>query len=319
MTQLGLAAVTGGTGFLGRYIVRTLADMGWRVRLLVRRDPLHPQLAGISPEIVLGGLDDDQALRRLCAGANVVIHAAGLIKALRRSDFFRVNADGTARLAAVARQTAPGARFLLVSSLAAREPHLSHYAASKRAAETALAAEIADFVIARPAAVYGPWDLETLTLFQAAARRVLASPRSRTARIGLIHAADAAEAIIALCHGGARGKIYELTDARVSGYTWPEIAAEAARAVATSPRLWRLPDSVWRLAGATSGAAAALRRRPAMLTLGKAREILHEDWGANPQRCPPSELWRPRIDLATGFAETAKWYRINGCLPREGY
>ncbi len=317
MTQAGLAAVTGGTGFLGRYVVRALADAGWRVRLLVRRDPLHPQLDGVSPEIVLGGLDDDLALRRLCTGADVVIHAAGLIKALNRADFFRVNAHGTARLAAIVAEKAPAARLVLVSSLAAREPRLSHYAASKGAAEAALTGA-RDFIIARPAAVYGPWDVETLTLFRAAAHRVLVCPRSKTARVGLIHAADAAEAIVALCRGGSAGQIYELTDAQADGYTWPEIAVAAACAVAVPPRLWRLPDGVWRLAGAASGAAAALRRRPAMLTIGKAREILHKDWGANPQNRPPYELWQPRIDLPTGFAETAKWYRINGCLPREG-
>ena len=78
---------------------------------------------------------DEAALRRLVDGADAVIHAAGLIKARRPSDFMTVNRDGTALLSALA----PEAPFLLLSSLAAREPQLSPYAASKRAAEEVVA------------------------------------------------------------------------------------------------------------------------------------------------------------------------------------
>ena len=85
--------------------------------------------------MVLGDLSDEAALRRLVEGADAVVHAAGLIKARRPADFLAINRDGTALLSALA----PDARFLLLSSLAAREPQLSPYAASKRAAEEVVA------------------------------------------------------------------------------------------------------------------------------------------------------------------------------------
>ncbi len=85
------------------------------------------------PEVVVGRLSDAEALRRLAEGAAVVIHAAGLIKAPSRERFFSVNAGGAAAAARIVREVAPEARFVLVSSLTAREPQLSDYAASKAA------------------------------------------------------------------------------------------------------------------------------------------------------------------------------------------
>ena len=74
-----LVAITGATGFLGQHLVRAFADDGWRVRILSRRDPISPFWSGLAPEVICGALSDDDALRSLCDGAEVVVHAGGLI------------------------------------------------------------------------------------------------------------------------------------------------------------------------------------------------------------------------------------------------
>ena len=89
-----IAALTGGTGFLGRHVIRALAERGWRVRMLTRRAPDLPELADIEIELVPGDLHDAPALMRLCDGAEAVIHLAGLVKAKSRAEFFRINAVG---------------------------------------------------------------------------------------------------------------------------------------------------------------------------------------------------------------------------------
>ncbi|MFZ3121009.1 MAG: NAD-dependent epimerase/dehydratase family protein, partial [Variovorax sp.] len=120
--------MTGATGFIGRHLIAALVQAGWRVRLLLRREPSGAEWRQSTPEVVAGSLDNEAALARLVEGADAVIHLAGLIKAARRADFFAVNEQGVARIAQATRRVSPGAHFLLVSSLAAREPLLSDYA-----------------------------------------------------------------------------------------------------------------------------------------------------------------------------------------------
>jgi uncharacterized protein YbjT (DUF2867 family) len=167
--QENVVAVTGATGFLGRRLVKVLGEQGWTVRVLARRDITDPAWLGLEPQLVIGDLANSRALAALCDGAQVVVHVAGLIKARSRAVFDRANVEGS-RQVALAAKTA-GARLVLVSSLAAREPNLSDYAGSKRGGEDA-AREImgGDLTIVRPPAIYGPGDVETLRLFEMASK-----------------------------------------------------------------------------------------------------------------------------------------------------
>jgi uncharacterized protein YbjT (DUF2867 family) len=133
-----VVAVTGATGFVGRHLVAALARAGWQVRLLMRRDPVVAEWRDAQPQIVAGDLRDAAALEALVEGVDRVVHVAGLIKAARRESFFSVNTGGSVKLAEALQRRAPDAQLLHVSTLAAREPQLSDYAASKRAGEDAV-------------------------------------------------------------------------------------------------------------------------------------------------------------------------------------
>lgn len=309
-----LAAVTGATGFLGRHLVRTLADDGWDVRILARRDPVHPLWRGLEPQIALGDLGDADALARLCAGADAVFHCAGLIKARSRAEFDAVNVAGARRLAQAARSAAPAARVVAVSSLAAREPGLSDYAASKRAGEdAALDALDGRATIARPVAVYGPGDVETLRLFQAAATSPvlpLFDPRARTA---VVHGADAARQIVAMADQAPAGETFTVCDDRPEGYDWRELMQTAAAACGSRPQLWRAPATALAPIAALSAWTARLSGTAAMLTPGKLRELTHLDWSVSTAELDPA---RPTatFDLQNGFAHTVSWYRSAGWL-----
>jgi 2-alkyl-3-oxoalkanoate reductase len=307
-----LAAITGATGFVGRYIVSALAARGWRVRILARRRPDHPQLAHLKLEAVLGDLSDRTALRELVDGADTVIHAAGLIKAPSATAFRAVNVGGTANLASAIKDSRDRRRVLLVSSMAAREPQLSNYAHTKRAGEQMLASMLdsrSEWTVVRPCAIYGPWDRETLGIFRAVSLGIALQPRVANARIALIHAADAAGAIATLCDRGPTGTVLELTDERIEGYSWDEIISAAASALHVKTTAISIPGAALRAAAAVNVAAAWALRRTPMLTPGKAREILHADWGSTAARQPSRELWQPAIGLHQGFMETARWYR----------
>src|SRR5258707_497782 len=183
-----IVAITGATGFLGRYIVRAFAGSGWRVRILARQPIDHPQLAGLQLEVV--------------------------------------NVGGTANLAHAIEERGSIARVLLVSSMAAREPELSTYARTKRAAEQLLRTLLnrrCQLTIVRPCAIYGPWDRETLTIFRAVQYHIFLRPRIAHGRIAVIHAIDAAAAIAVLCEQSSCHSLFELTDERTQGYSWDEI------------------------------------------------------------------------------------------------
>ncbi len=306
-----LAAVTGGTGFLGRYVVAALADAGWRVRLLARREPTHPLLAPVAFETVRGDLGDPAALSRLVRGASAVVHVAGLVKARSRREFLVVNRDGTGRLAAIVAREAPAARFVLVSSQAARMPQLSAYAASKRAGEAVVAASLgsASWVVVRPCVVYGPWDREGLALFRLAQGRIAPRPSRPEPRIAMIHARDAAAAIAALSAAGPGHAVFELCDGRPDGYGWSELLGEAGTALGRVPRCVPVPDLLVRAAGLAGDVVGRLNGRASMFGQGKAGEILHRDWSSDPSLQPPRTLWTPRLDLPTGLRETVAWWR----------
>lgn len=319
-----IAAVTGGTGFLGRFVVGALHDRGFHVRLLARGDPAHEMLSRIPFTTVAGDLDNATALERLVCDAQVVVHAAGLIKAANRRAFDAVNVAGTARLAATIARSAPRARLVYVSSLAAREPRLSAYAASKRAGEQAARAGSgqASCVIVRPPALYGAFDRATLPLFQAFTGPIVPIPARPTARIALLEASDAARAIAGLAaapfaelgYAGASCEPFELADPNPAGYSWAELVDAAVAAISARPMLIRVPAPAIRLAGLIGSLKGHLGFEPALFSSGKAAELLHGDWSVAIDRLPPQSVWRPNYDIRTGFSAVVRWYRNAGWL-----
>ena len=127
-----LIAVTGGTGFVGRHVVAALRQDGHTVRAMARRDA--PELAALGATLIQGALDGGDGIERLVDGADAVVHVAGVIQAPDRDTFEAINAGGSARVAAaMAARPGRAAAGLLV---AAREPAVSDYAASKAMASS---------------------------------------------------------------------------------------------------------------------------------------------------------------------------------------
>lgn len=309
MTRTLTIALTGATGFVGRATVAELLRRGHRVRALVR-NPAADLLVDV--KLVSGNLDDAQALRRLTAGADAVVHIAGTVAALDRTRFFATNADPIPAIAEAA--IAAGVkRFVHVSSLAAREPALSDYAASKRAGEEAISrfADSLSLVILRPPAIYGPGDKATLPLLRTLTQSVALVPARPDVRVSLMHVTDVAR-VLADAAENDRAGTFEPSDGAERGYSWPEITTIAGAAEGRRIRLVYLPRGLVAAASHAFAAVARLRGRPSILTPGKVAELYHPDWVAAP---PPWPLENP-IGFAEGFARTLAWYRAAGWLPK---
>lgn len=312
-----LVALTGATGFVGSHVARAFANNGWSVRILARRLPTNPILASVDPDLIVGDLDDASALRALVRGADVVVHAAGAVRALDAVGYYRANAQGTAGIVAAVQSEAPQSRLVLVSSLSAREPTLSDYAGSKRAGEVEVerAGSALDWSIIRPPAVYGPGDRELLPFFKMAQSGWLAAPANGDAHVSLIHADDLAGAILVLATGsGCRGATLEVDDGRAGGYGWPDIAKVLGDTVGRSVRLIRVPRlPVYGLARLVEGQARR-HGRPPMINRGKVREFWHPDWVAHSGEFRSRTGWSPQIPVQKGFLETYRALQSAGLL-----
>ncbi len=308
-----LAAVTGATGFIGRHVVSALRRQGWDVRALARRHPTELLSPHHRFEVVLGDLADASALDRLVRGADAIIHLGGLVKALRRDDFYNANEGGTERLLRAAAAAAATAMLIHVSSLAAREPQLSPYCDSKRRAELKVEALCGDriWTILRPPAVYGPGDREILPLFKAARLGIVPYPAAPGAAFSMIHVADLAEAIVAcLGRSGPPQATFEIDDGVPGGYRWPDILGALGEAVGRRPLGLRLPRAGLALAARANLLLARIDGAPRMLLPHKVAEVYWTDWVARGTRLQDVSAWQPTFDAWSGFRDTAKRYEM---------
>ena len=299
-------AVTGGTGFVGSHLIDAALAAGHQVKALTRREQAESR-EGL--EWVGGSLADRDALRSLVTDADAIIHVAGVISAPDAAAFEAGNVAGT--LAMLAAATAAGAkRFVHVSSLAAREPKLSLYGASKARAEELVQSSGLEWAIVRPPAVYGPGDKETLELFRLAKLGLMMMPAR--GRLSLIHVDDLARLLLALAGPSAPSNILiEADDGKPGGWTHREFAKALGQAVGSKPAVVSAPGLLLRLAARTD---QLVRGPRAKLTVDRAAYFSHRDWVVEAKRGCPPELWRPMISTHAGLAETAAWYRAEGWL-----
>ena len=310
-----LVAVTGATGFVGSRIVRALTGSGWQVRILARHMPTAALSPGACLEVVLGDLTDQSALQTLVRNADLVIHVAGIVKARHPADFRAVNEGGTIGVLTALATANPTARLIHISSITAREPQLSPYAASKNAGEAAVErlAGGRNWVILRPPAVYGPGDLEILPLFKAAATGFCPYPAAPNARVSLIHVDDLAGAVTALAAASAwPGRRYEVSDGQDHG--WDSILDALADAIGRSVKGYRLPKPLlYPIAGA-SQLLQAIRGNIRVLSLAKIPELYHPDWVAHGPQLRDEIGFRAKFNLAAGFRDTVDWYRSHSLI-----
>lgn len=299
-----IVALTGATGFVGGATTKRLREQGHDVRALTRR----PQADSEGVAWIAGALDDEAALARLCDGADAVIHVAGVVSAPDAAGFDAGNRLGTVAMLHAA-QGAGVRRFVHVSSLAAREPQLSLYGASKRAAEDVVVASGLDWRIVRPPAVYGPGDTEMRDLFRMAKRGVMLLPPK--GRASIIHVDDLARLIVALAKSDAGGVLYEADDGRAGGWGHAELGAAIGAAVGRKALGVHAPAPLLRLGARLD---RLTRGDAAKLTLDRAGYLAHADWTVDPARRPPAELWTPEIPTPEGLAGTARAYRDAGWL-----
>jgi nucleoside-diphosphate-sugar epimerase len=207
--------------------------------------------------------------------------------------------------------------FVLVSSLAARSPLLSAYAASKHAGEREVLRRLgpAKPTILRPPVVYGPGDMETLPMFRAARHGIFPILGPPEARLSFIHVGDLAAAVAACLAAPIQaGGVFEIDDGASNGHGWAEIGAALGAALGRVPRAVQIPRRAVRLAAFAALILARLTGRPLMLRPDKVNELRHPDWVCRDSRLTQNTGWRAKHGLADGFCDAVAWYKAHGLL-----
>ena len=214
-----VAVVFGGSGFLGRYVVKRLADAGYVVRVAVR-DPegaLFLKPNGVVGQVLPFFADVTRAssLPRTVEGAEVAVNLVGILAERRRGDFARVQGEGAGNVARAA-AAAGVSRFVQVSAIGAAKDSPSAYGTSKAEGEAEMLAAMPQAAILRPSIVFGPED-QFFNRFAALARLAPVMPViCGGTRFQPVYVGDVADAVMqALSRPEAAGATYELGGPRI--------------------------------------------------------------------------------------------------------
>ncbi|WP_040672468.1 complex I NDUFA9 subunit family protein [Rhodobacter ferrooxidans] len=208
-----LVTIFGGSGFVGRYIARRMAQQGWRVRVAVRHpnDALFVRPYGDVGQVepVACNIRDDASVRAVMQGADAVVNCVGILNPDGRNTFFAVQSDGAGRIARIATEFGV-ANLVHLSAIGADANSPSIYAKSKAAGEAAVLKAFPNAVILRPSVIFGPED-QFFNRFASMAKigPVLPLVGANT-RFQPVYVDDVAQAAALAAQGLAAPGIYEL-------------------------------------------------------------------------------------------------------------
>jgi NADH dehydrogenase len=274
MTAYPSATLFGGSGFVGRHIVRRLARQGGLIRVPTRNmgKAMALKTAGAVGQIVPFPCStrSDAEVARAVAGADTVMNLLGILYERGSSTFQNIHVETAARIARLARENGVK-NFVHLSALGADAASKSKYARSKAAGEAAIRAFFPEAVILRPGVIFGPED-RFLNLFASLARFTPILPLIGGGRTKFqpVYAGDVADAVMAaLADPDARGKTFELGGPGV--YSFRELLDIMLREVNRKRWLAPLPWGIAKLQ------AAFLELLPSPLLTRDQVELLKTD------------------------------------------
>lgn len=327
----GLAAVTGGTGFVGGHLTRRLLEDGWAVRVLARdRDKARP-LTELGAEIFIGDLEKPDGLENFFAGADVAFHCAAAIHAAGRdeTEYLRINGEGTRTLAAKA-ATANLKKFVALSSVAAIgirpgglidetfpcKPDLV-YGRSKLQAEEAML-EIHrntgfPVVILRPPTVYGPGErYNFLSLCKAIKNGPFLVIGNGRNRIDFLSVHHLVESMILAAEKGISGEVYLVADARPRPFI--ETVNILSKLLKGHPyRSAHLPKLAATMAALPMEVLSRTLDAKVPLNLGRIRTMT-SDFCFDLRKIRRDTGYNPPDDTEEMMAETVAWYQDAGLI-----
>ena len=270
-----LITIVGGTGFVGRYVVKLLASRGYTIRVIAR-DPeaaLHLKTAGEVGQIVLvpGNLSKPESLQGKLDNSWAVVNLVGILFETSRQNFSTLHAQGAEKLAQLSK-AAGVERFIHMSSISVDKAVNSKYARTKALGEKAVKAAFPEATILRPSVVFGPED-QFFNTFAAMARFAPMLPLigGGKTKFQPVYVCDVARAVLAVLEqNDSKASIYELGGPEI--YTFEELLEFICKTTRRSPYLLNVPFGV---AGAVSRVTQLLPHPP--ITYDQVSMLKHDN------------------------------------------
>lgn len=274
-----LVTVFGGSGFLGRHLVRALAKRDYRIRVAVRRPDLagHLQPLGRVGQInaVQANLRYPDSIRAAVQDSHVVINLVAILQKSGAQTFEALHVDGAAAVAAAAKSV--DARLIHISAIGADINSTSRYAQTKARGEKAVLETVPGATVVRPSLMFGPED-QFFNRFAALARISPALPLvgGGHTRVQPVYVGDVAQAIADVVDGKAKsGATYEFGGARV--VTMREIMEFTLATIERSRMLVPLPFGLAKaMASVLQFAPSFLKLTPDQVELLKTDNVVSE-------------------------------------------
>lgn len=327
--------ITGASGFIGSFIVEEALRQEMEVWAAVRPTSSRKYLSDKRINFITLDLSSSKKLEEQLGGHHFdyVVHAAGATKCLRRSDFKRVNTNGTKNLVdALLALRMDIHRFVFISSLSVFGPvheklpyqditEHDHprpntaYGQSKLAAERYLDSIGNDFpyVVLRPTGVYGPREKDYFMMAESIRRHIDFAVGFRRQDITFVYVKDVVQAVFLALDRGMSGRKYFLTDGNV--YSSADFS-ELLRRNMGDPWVLRVTAPVWALriatwAGERIGRATG---KPTALNRDKFNILRQRNWRCDIEPTADELGYHPHYKLEQGVAETVAWYKQNHWL-----
>jgi polyketide synthase len=326
-----ICLVTGASGFVGGHLVERLLDDGHRVRCLVRTTSDVSLLGRLGAELAYGDLTDVGSVARAADGCHYVLHCGALVSDWASvAEIRQINVSGTKNVVEAA-AAASVQRLVHVSTTdvygypgttSIDESHpvgrfRNWYAQTKLEAEGVVRRSLrTEYVILRPATVYGPRSEEVVGAIAAAIRRrQMVLIGGGRAIAGLTYAGNVADAAaLALRAEAAAGETYNVTDGLP--VTWRQFVDDLADGLGCPRARWSLPyGAAHRLALSLEQGYRLLRRTTGVqlppLLSRQAVHVLGRNQDFSNEKARTQLGWEPRVDYRAGLEATLEWLRAS--------
>ena len=321
--------VTGGTGFVGRHLIKRLVKDGFKVKTLVRKSSNWDYLKKLDVEIVFGDIRDKDSFKGVLKDVKKVFHLAALFRQARFPDevYRDINVKGTANILKASLEE--GVEKFIHCSTVGVLSHISHppadehypynpgdiYQETKAEGEKLVLKfskeKRISVVVVRPAMVYGPGDLRLLKLFKTIDRRQFMMIGNGQTLAHFVYIDDIIEGFLKAAAQGVNGEIYII--AGKTSITLNELVKMIKETLNVSFPLCHLPVKPFQILGTLcENLCKPLGIEPPIFR--RRIDFFTKDRAFNISKARKELGYSPRIDMKEGIKRTVAWYKENGYL-----